>query len=430
MPAPVDTPARDPLTDDPGTSEFKAARHRYRLVKRISTGRIASVWRGRDAVTGTDVVVKRLESDSARDPVARRRLEEEAAVGSRVSHPNAVPILDSVFDRREAAIVFPYLPGHTLAERLREKGPLEPRVAVPIALDLADVLAAAHASGVVHRDIKPGNILLADDGTTRLLDFGISQAVDRPASDEPGESGESRDELTGSGMAIGTLPYMAPEQLAGGRPTPAADVYALGVVLYEMLAGRRPFGARSPSEQLALQAEPPPPIDTPVALTQVVLAALDPVPERRPDATQVGRALGAWLDNRTETEAPTAPVALVAPQSSAPRFKPATLAGMAVLGLALLIVAGLALAGSGVPPTESGQPTDTAAVAAAPSSSPTPTPTPTPTGSTQAPAPAPAGDGQANQGGGGGGGAGGHHGGKHKGHRKHHHGHHGHHKHH
>ena len=427
MPTPVDTRARETRTDDPGTTEFKAARRRYRLDKRISAGRIASVWRGRDAVTGTDVVVKRLESGSARDPVARRRLEEEAAVGGRVTHPNAVPVLDSIFDRREAAIVFPYLPGRTLAERLRDDGPLEPRAAVPIALDLADVLAAAHASGVVHRDIKPGNILLADDGTTRLLDFGISQAVDQPASDESGEQGESRDELTGSGMAIGTLPYMAPEQLTGGRPTPAADVYALGVVLYEMLSGRRPFGGRSPSEQLALQAEPPAPMDAPAALTQVVLSALDPVPERRPDATQVGRALGAWLDNRTETEAPTAPVALVAPSSAARRFKPATLAGVAVLALALLIVAGLALAGGGLPPTDSGQPTDIAAVAAAPSSSPTPTPTPTPTSSTQTPAPAPAGDGQANQGGGGGGG---HAGGKHKGHRKHHHGHHGHHKHH
>ena len=86
-------------------------------------GRIASVWRARDAVTGNDVVVKRLESGSARDPVARRRLEEEAAVGGRVTHPNAVPVLDSIFDRRDAAIVFPYLPGQTLAERLRDDRP-------------------------------------------------------------------------------------------------------------------------------------------------------------------------------------------------------------------------------------------------------------------------------------------------------------------
>jgi serine/threonine protein kinase len=326
-----------------------------------------------------------------------------------------VPVLDSVFDKQEAAIVFPYLPGQSLAERLRDRGRLEPREAVAVALDIADVLASAHAAGVVHRDIKPGNILLCEDGSTRLLDFGISQAVDTAADDG------TDPELTGSGMAIGTLPYMAPEQLTGGTPTPAADIYALGVVLYEMLAGSRPFHGRSPSEQLALQAEPPMAPDGPAALTQVAMSALDPVPERRPDATQVGRALGAWLDGRTETDAPTAPVAVVAPLRPEPRVRPATLAGAAVLGLALVIVAGLALAGAVAPATDTSAPTGLAGVAAAPSSSPVPSPTPSSTASPQ-PTPAAAVAGQVNPGPGDG-----HGGGKHK-HHKHHHGH-GHHRH-
>ena len=370
-----------PTSAEPRTNEFKAARNRYRLVKRISTGHVSSVWRGRDVVTGNEVVVKRLEPGSVRDPVARRRLEEEAAVGARVTHPNAVPVLDSIFNARDAAIVFPYVAGQTLAERLRQGGLLEPRQAVAICLALADVLAAAHASGVIHRDIKPGNILLADDGGTRLLDFGISHAVDTTASDE------SADDLTGSGMAIGTLPYMAPEQLTGDKPTPAADVYSLGVVLYEMLSGRRPFAGRSPSEQLALQADPPAPLDAPAALMQAVAGMLDPIPDQRPDATQIGRALRAWLDEREETDAATEPLAAVAPLRRPPRFRPATVAGVSVLGIALLIVAGLSLGGVGSTPGDGAQPTDVP-VAVAPSSSHVPSATSGPPVSEPVPSPA------------------------------------------
>ena len=415
MSASVESRTREPRTTDPDaadprTHEFQAARNRYRLVRRISTGQMASVWRARDAVTGSDVVVKRLEAGSLHDPVARRRLEEEAAVGDRITHPNAVPVIDSVFGQHEAAIVFPYVPGQTLAERLREGRPLEPRAAVAIALDVSDVLASAHHSDIVHRDIKPGNILLSDDGRTRVLDFGISQAVNSAAADE------SADELTGSGMAIGTLPYMAPEQLTGGRPTPAADVYSLGVVLYEMLSGRRPFHGRSPSEQLVLQSEPPVALDAPSSVTHVVTACLDPIPDRRPDATQVGRALRAWLDQREETEAATEPVAAVAPLRPAPRFRPATLAGVGVLGIGLLIVAGLALTGAGFPTRDSAQPTDVAVVALPPTPTPVPSPTPSPPKPPDTPAPAPAGDGQANAGNGGGNGGGKKDRGKHKGH--------------
>ncbi len=220
---------------------------RYRLISAISESQTSSVWLARDTLSGTKVAVKRLTSST--DDVARQRLSDEAQVSERVTHPGLVPVVDSWFEPGEAALVFPYVPGETLAQRLHETGPLGPRDAAAVALDLSDILAATHDAQLIHRDVKPGNVLLAKDGRTRLVDFGISAS---------GDVEEGSLELTGSGMAIGTLPYMAPEQLTGGTPTPAVDVYALGIVLYEMLSGTRPYNGKSPSEQLQLQQTPPP----------------------------------------------------------------------------------------------------------------------------------------------------------------------------
>jgi eukaryotic-like serine/threonine-protein kinase len=291
------------------TRVHKSADGHYRLEKQIGGGPVASVWLARDTRNRTQVVLKRLEPGSVHDPVARHRLEAEARTTVQISHPAVVPVIDQVFREDSAALVFPHVPGETLSERLRSRGRLEPRTAAETALDIADVLAAAHAAGVVHRDVKPGNILLGEDGRTRLLDFGIARELDNGDED----AADLRLELTGSGMAIGTLPYMAPEQLTGGAASAAADVYALGAVLYEMLSGNRPYGGRSPQEQLALQQRPPQTIpDVPEGLAALSMRALDVRPERRPSAGQFGRALRGWLDGREDADAATAVVAAAA----------------------------------------------------------------------------------------------------------------------
>jgi len=348
----------------PVTQTFRTDANRYELISPIHEGPTATVWRARDTVADLDVVLKQLNGASAADPVARARLREEAAAAERVSHPGAVPVIDAIFNVDRAALVFPYVPGRTLAERLHDDDPIAQREAARISLELADVLAAAHAAGIVHRDVKPANVLLGDDGHTRLLDFGIAR-TEQPL------------ELTGSGTAIGTLPYMAPEQLTGSNASPSADVFALGVVLYEMLARARPFNGLSPVEQLELQRTPPAPLNAPEPLAALVTAMLNPIPGERPSAEQVGRTLRGWLDGRVEAEAVTAPVALVAaaatPLRNTPRITP-RLMGVGLAAAILLLAGAVTLLGfNSMPAAVSSTDQPTTAIAAIDA---TPTPTP------------------------------------------------------
>ena len=317
------------------TQTFKAQKKRYRLVTRIAQGPMSNVWRARDTLTGHDVVIKRLEPQSVGDPVARRRLAHEAAASDLVSHPNSVPVLDTMFGKNEAALVFPFVAGRTLADRMRAGPPIAARDAAAIALDVCDVLADAHDSGLVHRDVKPANILLGDDGRARLIDFGISRSVDDDNAEDT--VGAAAIELTGSGMAIGTLPYMAPEHLTGAKPSPAADVFALGVVFYEMLSGSRPYDGRSPAEQLELQQRPPAAINAPAALATLAMGALDARPESRPSAAQFGRSLRAWLDGRADAESATTTLP-IAPLPLAAQTPPSRRVNAGMIALAALFL--------------------------------------------------------------------------------------------
>ena len=269
---------------------------RYELGSQIGVGATATVWRATDTRNGSPVCMKVLHPHLATDPVARARLEAEAAASAEISHPALLPLLDSHFADSEAALVFPLLDGETLAARLARVGRLEPAAAAAIAIDIAGALDAVHSRGLVHRDVKPANILLAGDGTARLLDFGISHSLSLPA-----------DELTGAGMTVGTLPYMSPEQLAGLQPEPANDVYALGAVLYEMLAGHRPYDAATPDE--LAQAHLQPPADVPTAprpLLALAWAALARDTAARPSAQRLRDGLRAWV---TEGSLPAPPMA-------------------------------------------------------------------------------------------------------------------------
>jgi serine/threonine protein kinase len=311
---------------------------RYELREKLAISATATVWRARDRRRRRDVALKVAASDSAD---ASRQLAAEAEAVGRLKHPNIVPVLDTVFTGNDAAVAFPLLDGETLARRLARDGRLPPTDAAQIAEKVAAALAHAHGRGVVHRDVKPANVMLGQDGAVRLFDFGISATPERLGGG-----------LVEPGMTTGTLPYMAPEQLAGQSPDPATDVYALGAVLYEMLSGRRPYGAPTTEALAAEQQHPPPPIDdAPPRLAALALEALDPDPLARPRASVLAARLHGWLAGSAEDETVVVPIApptsmVRAASVAAPRASHSSTvsrpSGMAVLAVAVLLVGGMA----------------------------------------------------------------------------------------
>ena len=205
---------------------------------------MAAVYLARDERLDRLVAVKRMHT-SGGDEMDARRFEREAKLGASLSHPNLVSIFDTEQDEESVLIVMEYVEGETLAELLG-RGAVEPRRAVEIVRAVADALDHALSSGIVHRDIKPGNVLLGKDGSVKLADLGIAKAVERT-------------EITGTGTVLGTPAYMAPEQLEGGELGPAVDIYALATMTYEMLTGKKARRGRTAVE-IAHQVvnEPPP----------------------------------------------------------------------------------------------------------------------------------------------------------------------------
>ena len=202
------------------------------MLEARAIGGSAAVWRALDERTGRLVAVKRLHPHLAGDEHAIERLRREATVMGAVEHPNVVPVRDIVVDADGPAIVMDYIDGRSLAEHLTEDGPLAEPEAIRIATEIADGLAAAHAHGLVHRDVKPANILLGSDGRARITDFGIATEIDSDGT-----------ALTAADCVVGTMRYLAPERLAGEPAVPATDVWGLGAVLYEMLTGGVPYPA-------------------------------------------------------------------------------------------------------------------------------------------------------------------------------------------
>jgi serine/threonine-protein kinase len=196
-----------------------------------------------DERLGRLVAVKRLHADSAED--VERRFAREARLGAALNHPNLVSVFDTAVDDEGVLIIMEYVEGEALARALR-RGPLQPRRVARMARDLGAALDHAHAHSIVHRDVKPGNVLLREDGITKLADLGIATAIDLTR-------------ITRSGELLGTAAYMAPEQLEGGEPGPASDVYALAAVCFEALTGQRPRRGRSAIELAHRIATEPPP---------------------------------------------------------------------------------------------------------------------------------------------------------------------------
>jgi serine/threonine-protein kinase len=249
---------------------------RYRLVRRIGVGGMGEVWEADDTVLGRRVALKVLVQELANDPRATRRFVREARATAKLTHPNVTRIYDFGRDGGVPYLVMELLEGDTLADRLAS-GPLPPAEAASIGAAVADALDAAHRQGIIHRDIKPGNVLLTPAGEVKVMDFGIAAAADETHS------------TTGSGL-YGTAAYISPERAAGQAATPAADLYSLGAVLYELLTGRPPFLGDSPV--LVVRAhlhERPRPVRelapwVPARLADTCEAALAKDPAQRPSS--------------------------------------------------------------------------------------------------------------------------------------------------
>jgi len=236
----------------------------YEIVDAIDAGGMGEVYRARDTRLNRTVAIEVMPASLAADPEFRERFEREARTLSRIEHPHICPLYDVGNENGVAYLVMQYLEGETLATRLA-RGPLDVDQALRIAAEVGDALDVAHRHGIAHRDLKPGNIMLTKTGV-RLLDFGLAKqrVIGSATSETMIAAAEPPAAVTGRGTILGTLHYMAPEQLKGIDADARSDVYALGIVLYEMLAGRRPFEAADSASLIASILEHPVPPLTPL----------------------------------------------------------------------------------------------------------------------------------------------------------------------
>ncbi|MFI0446737.1 protein kinase [Actinomadura sp. 6N118] len=289
---------------------------RYRLIEQVGRGGTAEVWRATDQQLGRPVAVKIVEMPG--------QVWHEARHSAGLVHPNVVEMLDAGGEDGRLFMVMEWVAGCDLAVALREGEMFPPRRVAEVGAQAARALEATHAQGIVHRDVKPGNLLLADDGTVKLADFGIAVTADRPR--------------TRSGPLIGTSLYVSPEQIRGQEAGPASDLYALGCVLYELSAGRPPFVAPDTEELLRQHVEDDPiPLQTEGELDRVIMALLAKDPAKRPpSAGNVANALETLALNQATQVLPPPPSRLRARLSDP--LKAAAVAALVVVAAVLATV--------------------------------------------------------------------------------------------
>lgn len=331
---------------------------RYEVRRALGHGAMAVVDLAHDSQLGREVALKRLAENLARDPERRRRFLREARLAARLAHPNVVRVYDVGEDDGRPFIAMEYVDGETLAELVARRGALPPGEAAALGIQAARALAAAHAAGLVHRDVKPQNLLLARDGTLKLGDFGVAYGFDGTR-------------LTLVGTVLGTAAYLAPEQARGEQVTAAADIYGLGAVLYELLTARPSrtvssldeLGGREPFRIADLRSRAP---NVPPELASVVMRCLAFAPEERPaSAAALARELAAAAPHAQtlplpEDAAQRATEILAPPVGAPPRRRPGhrTLALAAVAGACAVaggVTAALLAAGGGSAPPRTSQ---------------------------------------------------------------------------
>lgn len=259
------------------TYEGRLIGGRYRLGERLGAGGMGAVWSGLDVLVGREVAVK--EAYVAQGPSRVERILREARAAARVNHPSVVTVHDVVMEDGRPWIVMERVHGESLADLLERQGSLPEREAARIALCVLEALSAAHVRGVLHRDVKPGNVLLGADGRVVLSDFGIAYIA-------------GEESLTRSGEFMGSLAYTAPERMGGSRPGPASDLWSLGVLLFEMVEGRSPFQRESVEATVgAVLTAKTPGTRQAGALAPVIADLLSKEPGERPGADRVVRAL-------------------------------------------------------------------------------------------------------------------------------------------
>ncbi len=290
--------------------------NRYQLEKTLGKGGMAVVYRAQDHLLERNVAVKVLREDFSSDPAFRERFRQEAKAAANLSHPNIVTIHDFGIDSGRLFIVMEYVPGTDMYSLLQKRGRFSVEEALPIIRQACAGIGYAHRAGLVHCDVKPHNFIITPDKRLKVTDFGIARALASIQSDER------------TTVVWGSPQYFSPEQAAGGPPSPASDVYSLGIVMYYMLTGRLPFTASNASELAHLHREEPPPPPRlfnqaiPPVLEDIILKVLSKEPSSRyRTADQLGRVLMNFeeiiIPEKQQAYAPQRPAASPHPATTA-----------------------------------------------------------------------------------------------------------------
>jgi serine/threonine-protein kinase len=287
--------------------------NRYDVARTLGSGGMGEVYLARDRTLGRDVALKVLRSQFANDKESAERFKREALSAARLSHPNIVQVYDrGDTEDGSSYIAMEYVPGGTLKDRIVENGPIDARLAADYGYQVAEALGAAHAKGLVHRDIKPQNVLITASGQAKVADFGIARAASAATASH-----------TKTGTVMGTAGYMSPEQALGLPATPKSDLYSLGVVIYEAITGELPFKADNPIavSMMHVNEDPRPPADlnpaVPAGMNAVVMKLLSKEPEDRyADADALAEDLWRVRSGLGPSIAPTAAAKVVGPDEA------------------------------------------------------------------------------------------------------------------